>query len=51
MVPVKKEVIDAMIRGRIDLFLHHLGLGLILITPNWHLGLLMVGESWGGVAD
>ena len=51
VVPVKEEVIDAMISGRIDLFLHHLGLGLILITPNWNLGLLMVVEAWGGVAD
>ena len=51
VVPVKEEVIDAMISGRIDLFLHHLGLGLILITPNWHLGLLMVAEAWVGVAD
>lgn len=51
VVPVKEEVIDAMIRGRIDLFLHHLGLGLILITPNWHFRLVMVGEAWGGVAD
>ena len=51
VVPVKNKMIDAMIRGRIDFFLHHLGLGLILITPNWHLGLLMVGEAWGSVAD
>jgi hypothetical protein len=40
-----------MIRGRIDLFLHHLWLRLILIAPNGCLGLLMVRESWGGVAD
>jgi len=51
VVPVKEEVIDAMIRGRIDFFLHHFGLGLILMAPERNLGLLMVGESWGGVAD
>ena len=51
VVPVKKEVIDAMIRGHIDLFLHHLGLGLIFIAPRGDLGLLVVGETWGSVAD
>ena len=51
VVPVKKEVIDAMIRGRIDLFFHHLRARFIFVTPNGHFGLLMVGEAWGGVAD
>jgi hypothetical protein len=44
-------MIDAMIHGRIDFLLHNLGLGLILMPPERNLGLLMVGESWGGVAD
>ena len=51
VVPVKKEVIDAMIHGRIDLFLHHFGLGLILMAPDRNLGLLVVGKPGGGMAD
>jgi hypothetical protein len=44
-------MIDAVVDRCIDLLLHHLGLGLILISPEWDLGLLVVGEAWGGVAD
>jgi hypothetical protein len=51
VVPVKNKMIDAMIRGRIDLFLHHLWARFILVPPEWDLGLLMVGEAWGSVAD
>ena len=51
VVPVKNKMIDAMIRGRIDFFLHHLGLGLILISPERNLGLLVVRKTWVGVAD
>jgi hypothetical protein len=44
-------MIDAMIRGRIDFLLHNLRLRLIFITPRGDFGLLMVGETWGSVAD
>jgi hypothetical protein len=40
-----------MIRGRIDLFLHHIGLGLILIAPRGDFGLLVAGESRRGVPN
>jgi hypothetical protein len=44
-------MIDAMIHGRIDLFLHHLRLRLILITPRGDFGLLMIRETGGSVPD
>jgi hypothetical protein len=51
VVPVKEEVIDAMIRSGIDLLFHHLRFGLILVSPEWDFRLLVMGKTGRSVTD
>ena len=51
VVPVKNKMIDAMIHGRTDLFLHHFWTRFVFVPPERDLGLLVVRKTWVGVAD
>ena len=45
MIPIEEKDIDAVISGRRDLPLHYLRVRLILVSPERHLGLLMLRKT------
>ncbi|MPM94878.1 hypothetical protein SDC9_142027 [bioreactor metagenome] len=48
-VPVEDEGIDAVRRRRIDFPAHHRRVGLVLITPERNLGLVVAGKARRGM--
>ena len=51
VIPIEDKMIDAVIHRRVDLLLHHLRVGFILMTPQWHLRLLVPRETRNGMPD
>ena len=50
-VPVEDPVVEPVVGGRVDLLLHDLGIGLVLVAPRRHLGLHVSGEPRPGLLD